>query len=337
MVGDDALIDEITGLVESPFCIMGQVDEKFQALPPHVIQSTMRTHQKFLSVENNRQEIVGFITVANKYKPSKSAQETILAGNQRVLSARLADTKFFWENDWDEVDNGMSNWRDSLDKMIFHNKLGTQGERVNRIAKFARTHADLFGVKPDEAEAVAKVMKLDLCSQMVGEYPELQGLMGFCYVKHVNYQGGSTRAIYEHHMSIGLLGVTPTEPMSIAMAMSDKLDTLAGFWSVELTPTSSKDPFALRRAALGVIRLILDNNLRLSLTELLDSAFKPFPKKDPEAQTKLMDFFHERLKIYLRDKHDIPADTIDACRFGQGETDFALLTNRAKALHAFRP
>ena len=338
LVEDDALIDEITGLVESPFCIMGQIDERFQNLPPHVLQSAMKTHQKFLSVQDSRgNNIVGFITVANKHNPSESTQQTILAGNQRVLSARLSDAQFFWQNDIREANDGMKTWADKLQKMTFHNKLGTQGERVNRIAEFAKSHAITFGVNPDEAEIIARRMKLDLCSEMVGEYPELQGMMGFCYCNYDEYEGDNARAFYEHYMSIGLLGLTPTEPMSIAMAMSDKLDTLAGFWSVELTPTSSKDPFALRRAALGVIRLILDNNLRLSLTELLDSAFKPFPKKDPEAQTKLMDFFHERLKIYLRDKHDIPADTIDACRFGQGETDFALLTNRAKALHAFRP
>ncbi len=337
LVGDESLIDEITGLVESPFCIIGKIEERFQNLPTYVLQSAMKTHQKFLSVQDNLGNIVGFITVANKHNPSESAQQTILAGNQRVLSARLADAQFFWQNDIREANDGMKTWADKLQKMTFHNKLGTQADRVNRIAEFAKSHAITFGVNPDEAEIIARRMKLDLCSEMVGEYPELQGMMGFCYCNYDEYEGDNARAFYEHYMSIGLLGLTPTEPMSIAMAMSDKLDTLAGFWSVELTPTSSKDPFALRRAALGVIRLILDNNLRLSLTELLDSAFKPFPKKDEQAQTKLMDFFHERLKIYLRDKHDIPADTIDACRFGQGETDFALLTNRAKALHAFRP
>ncbi len=332
------LTSEISGLVESPFCIMGAIDKEFLDLPDEVLETSMKTHQKFLSVKNPKTgRIENFITVANKHKPSKSAQETILAGNQKVLSARLADAKFFWENDLRIAKAGMKSWAGNLQKMTYHNLLGTQEDRVNRIAKFVRTHADLFRVKPDDAEATARIMKLDLFSEMVGEFPELQGIMGRYYANDAGYSADIARACAEHYSPLGLKDTTPTAPLSILMALSDKLDTLAGFWSVELTPTSSKDPFALRRAALGVIRLILDNNLRLSLTDLLDSAFKPFPQKDKQAQTKLMDFFHERLKIYLRDKHDIPADTIDACRFGQGETDFALLTNRAKALHAFRP
>ena len=354
LIDDDYLLTEITGLVESPFCIMGTIDKKFLGLPPEVLQTSMKTHQKFLSVANADKKIVGFITVANKYKPSKSVQETILAGNQKVLSARLADAKFFWENDMRDARNGMKTSHGQLQRMTFHNKLGTQAERVERIANLACLHADLFGVEPDDAKKTAEIMKFDLCSEMVGEFPELQGIMGEYYTNHYYSECHSedyaksyskalgrvfaiSRACQEHYAPLGLDDKTPHLPLSVAMSMTDKLDTLAGFWSVELTPTSSKDPFALRRAALGVIRLILDNNLRLSLTDLLDTAFKPFKSEDPKAQTKLMDFFHERLKIYLRDKHDIPADTIDACRFGQGETDFALLTNRAKALHAFRP
>ncbi len=331
------LIDEITGLVESPFCIMGKIDEQFLNLPLEVLQTSMKVHQKFLSVGNAKRNIVGFLTVANKHKPSKSAQKTILAGNQKVLSARLADAKFFWENDMRTAQEGMQAWESQLEKITYHNLLGTQVDRVNRIAEFARTYADLFKVSVDEAEDTAEIMKLDLCSDMVKEFPELQGIMGFYYARKAGYNHKIAWACQHHYAPLGQYDATPKEPLSVLMALADKLDTLAGFWAVGIIPTSSKDPFALRRAALGVIRLILDNNLRLSLTELLDSAFKPFPKKDPEAQTKLMDFFHERLKIYLRDKHDIPADTIDACRFGQGETDFALLTNRAKALHAFRP
>ncbi len=337
VIEDKTLLQEITGLVESPWCIMGKIDKEFLTLPPEVLKTSMKTHQKFLSVANTEEQITHFITVANRHKGTEEVENTIRKGNQRVLSARLADAKFFWENDLRIAKAGIKPWADSLDKMTFHNKIGTQGERIKRIAHFAKAHADLFKVNPDDAEIVARLMKLDLCSEMVGEFPELQGIMGGYYAKKAGYPDNMTTACQEHYAPLGLDDTTPTLPLSVAMSMSDKLDTLAGFWSVELTPTSSKDPFALRRAALGVIRLILDNNLRLSLTELLDSAFKPFPKKDEQAQTKLMDFFHERLKIYLRDKHDIPADTIDACRFGQGETDFALLTNRAKALHAFRP
>ena len=337
LVEDYDLIDEITGLVESPFGIMGYIDEATLDLPKEVLQTSMKTHQKFLSVANDKGKIMGFITFADKHKPSKSTQKTILEGNQRVLSARLSDAQFFWENDLQIAKDGMKPWRKDLQKMTFQNKIGTQGDRIKRIINFVKTHATLFNVDAKNAETTAEIMKLDLCSDMVREFPELQGVMAAHYANHAGHSLDIVWACKEHYAPLGITDITPTSPLSVLLSLADKLDTLAGFWSVELTPTSSKDPFALRRAALGVIRLILDNNLRLSLIELLNSAFKPFPKKDEQAQTKLMDFFHERLKIYLRDKHDIPADTIDACRFGQGETDFALLTNRAKALHAFRP
>ena len=187
LIDDDYLLTEITGLVESPFCIMGTIDKKFLGLPPEVLQTSMKTHQKFLSVANADKKIVGFITVANKYKPSKSVQETILAGNQKVLSARLADAKFFWENDMRDARNGMKTSHGQLQRMTFHNKLGTQAERVERIANLACLHADLLDVKPDYAKKTAEIMKFDLCSEMVGEFPELQGIMGGYYAKHAGY------------------------------------------------------------------------------------------------------------------------------------------------------
>ena len=337
LVEDQLLIEEISGLVESPFCLMGAIDNEFLDLPTEVLQTSMRTHQKFLSVKNFRKKITHFITVANKHNPSKSAQKTILAGNQKVLSARLADAKFFWENDKRIADDGMKTWEAQLQKITFHNKLGTQADRVNRIAEFAKAHADFFGVNAERAETTAKIMKLDLCSDMVKEFPELQGIMGEYYAKQAGYNAEITLACKEHYAPLGLRDTTPEMPMSIALAIADKLDTLAGFWAVGIIPTSSKDPFALRRAALGVIRIILHNNLRLSLTDLLDTAFKPFKSEDPEAQEKLMDFFHERLKIYMsQNPNNISGDTVDACRFGQGETDFTLLHKRAKALKHFR-
>ena len=339
------LTSEISGLVESPFCLMGAIDKEFLDLPDEVLETSMKTHQKFLSVKNPKtKRIENFITVANKHNPSKSAQQTILAGNQRVLSARLADAKFFWENDLriaknlNKLKNETSEWEAQLEKITFHNKLGTQAERVNRIADFTKAHADFFGVNADTAKITAKIMKLDLCSDMVKEFPELQGIMGRYYAKHAGYSADIATACKEHYAPLGQDDITPTASLSILLSLADKLDTLAGFWAVGIMSSSSKDPFALRRAALGVIRLILDNNLRLSLTDLLDSAFKPFKSEDPEAQTKLMDFFHERLKNYLRSRKDVEvrADTINACRFGQGETDFTLLSNRAEALEEFR-
>ena len=339
LVEDNSLMNNITGLVESPFCIMGKIDKKFLDLPNEVLQISMETHQKFLSVENPKtSRIENFITFADKHNPTKEAVDTIRKGNERVLSARLADAKFFWENDLRIAKAGMKPWADKLQQMTFHNKLGTQAERVNRIAEFAKAHAGFFKVKPDDAEITAKIMKLDLCSDMVKEFPELQGVMAGYYANESGYFGGIGFACREHYAPLGQHDSPPAAPLSILMALADKLDMLAGFWSVGITPTGSKDPFALRRAALGVIRIILRNNLRLSLTDLLDTAFKPFANKaEPDAQDKLMDFFHERLKIYLGSRIGkiINSNTIDACRFGDGEQDITLLYNRAEALKEF--
>ena len=352
---DEALVREITGLVESPFCIMGEIDKKFLDLPTEVLQTSMRTHQKFLSVENPKTgQVEKFITVANKYKPYKSAQKTILKGNQRVLSARLADAKFFWENDLRHAKDGMKDWQAKLEKITFHNKLGTQADRVNRIAKFARNHAHLFdyngkvfdgqkatGIRIDgeSAEIVARLMKLDLCSEMVGEFPELQGIMGGYYAKEAGYDKDICRACTEHYKPLGEDDAAPRFPLSVVVAVADKLDTLAGFWSIGQKPTGSKDPFALRRAALGVIRMIVNNEFfsPLPLFDMLGEAFDPFIKDKDEKekmQKDLLNFFHERLKIYLR-MSGIREEYVDACILGNRYDDFAFIEKLSTWLWSF--
>ena len=271
IVPDEGLLAEIAGLVEWPVPLMGMIDAQFLTLPPEVLQTSMKEHQKFLSVRNPKTErIEGFVTVANIEAPDDGA--AILTGNQRVLSARLADGAFFWEADLREARAGMKDWAEGLKSVTFHSKLGSQTDRVQRIAALAREIAPLVGADPDQAEDAARIAKLDLQSAMVGEFPELQGVMGRYYALEAGKPQAVADASRDHYAPLGPSDDVPTAPVSVAVALADKLDTLAGFWVINEKPTGSKDPYALRRAALGVIRLILENKVRLCLSALLTPA-----------------------------------------------------------------
>ena len=264
LVEDKALLAEVAGLVEWPVVLMGAIGEDFLGLPPEVLQTSMREHQKFFSVKNPATgRIERFITVANRDATDHGA--TILAGNGKVLSARLADAKFFWENDLRVAKSDMSTWTRSLENVTFHNRLGTQAARITRIAALARDLAPVVGADPDQAETAARIAKADLSSEMVYEFPELQGLMGRYYAEAACYPAEVAAACQDHYSPLGPSDDVPTAPVSVAVALADKLDTLAGFWAIDEKPTGSKDPYALRRAALGVIRLVLVNGLRLNL------------------------------------------------------------------------
>ena len=270
VVDDKGLLAEVAGLVEWPVVLMGPIGEEFLGLPPEVLQTSMREHQKFFSVKNPATgRIERFITVANRETADHGA--TILAGNGKVLSARLADAKFFWENDLRVAKSDMSAWTRSLENVTFHNKLGTQAARINRIAALARDLAPVVGADPDQAETAARIAKADLSSEMVFEFPELQGLMGRYYAEAAGYPSEIAAAAQEHYSPLGPSDDVPTAPVSVAVALADKLDTLAGFWAIDEKPTGSKDPYALRRAALGVIRLVLVNGLRLDLDRFFDA------------------------------------------------------------------
>ncbi len=265
VVEDKGLLTEVAGLVEWPVVLMGRIGEDFLGLPPEVLQTSMKEHQKFFSCRNPKTgRIEGFITVANTETADHGA--TILKGNQKVLSARLSDAKFFWENDLRTVAQvGMKGMAAGLEHVTFHNKLGSQMDRVKRIAALAREIAPLVGAKPDLAEEAAEICKADLQSAMVGEFPELQGIMGVYYARAAGHDDGVPEACKAHYQPMGPSDEVPTEPVSVAVALADKIDTLCGFWAVPDEPTGSKDPFALRRAALGIIRLILGNELRIRL------------------------------------------------------------------------
>ncbi|MBL6638639.1 MAG: glycine--tRNA ligase subunit beta [Planktomarina sp.] len=324
VVEDAGLLAEVAGLVEWPVVLMGQIDEEFLDLPPEVLKTSMKEHQKFFSVENPKTgRIERFVTVANIEAADQGA--TILKGNQKVLAARLADAKFFWENDLREAKAGMGNWQASLENVTFHNKLGSQAARIKRIAALARDLAPIVGADSDVAEQAALVAKADLSSEMVYEFPELQGLMGRYYAEKAGMSADIAAACEAHYSPLGPSDDVPTAPVSVAVALADKLDTLTGFWAIDEKPTGSKDPFALRRAALGVIRLILDNHLTLPLAERLAAADAGAGAAD------LLGFFQDRLKTYLRDR-GIRHDVIDACSAMPQSDDLALLVKRAEAL-----
>jgi glycyl-tRNA synthetase beta chain len=383
LVDDKGLLAEVAGLVEWPVVLMGTIADDFLSLPPEVLTASMKEHQKFFSVREKSGQIVRFVTVANRETADRG--KTILAGNQKVLFARLSDAKFFWENDLRVAKAGGQAWLAPLGNVTFHNKLGTVAELVDRMAALSREIAPLVGADPDEAEAAARFAKADLSSEMVYEFPDLQGLMGRYYAAEAGLSDAVALAAQEHYSPLGPSDDVPTEPVSVAVALAEKIDKLTGFWAIDEKPTGSKDPFALRRAALGVIRLVLENELELNLKKMLTkeiafrygfSVFGPLSKpyldalesasaKDedllaedirnayeeilpdleahvieesatatPKAAKNLLSFFHDRLKVYLKDE-GISHDVIDASLAMPGNDDLLLLVNRAKALAAF--
>lgn len=336
VVEDKGLLAEVAGLVEWPVVLMGQIDDEFLDLPAEVLQTSMKEHQKFFSVLNPKTgRIERFVTVANRETADNGA--TILAGNQKVLSARLSDAKFFWENDLRIAKEDLSVWTDALKTVTFHNKLGSQGERINRIAALARELAPVTGADADQAERAARLAKADLSSEMVYEFPELQGLMGRYYITAAGEDKAVAAVAQEHYSPLGPSDDVPSAPLSVAVALADKLDTLTGFWAIDEKPTGSKDPFALRRAALGVIRLVLENSLDLPLIAVLIKAGKSMPwaegTQEADVVADLLSFIHDRLKVYLRDQ-GIRHDVIDACIAMDGNDDLTLLVKRAQALNA---
>ena len=316
LVEDEGLLDEVAGLAEWPVPILGDMDPAFLDLPPEVIRTSMRTHQKYFAVRapSTGKLAPHFVTVANN--DAADGGKIIAAGNAKVLSARLSDARFFWDED---IKAGFDAWAAKLDGVTFHAKLGTMAQRVDRIVALAREIAPLVGADPDQAAQAARLAKADLTSGMVGEFPELQGLMGGYYAREAGIDADIADAVRDHYKPVGPSDTVPTAPVSIAVALADKLDTLIGFFSIDEKPTGSKDPYALRRSALGVIRIVLENGLRLPLGRF--------------AQGDLPAFFADRLKVSLRDqgkRHDL----VDAV-FALGDDDLARIVSRVGALDNF--
>ncbi len=264
LVEDEVLLAENAGLAEWPVTLMGSFDESFLDLPAEVLATSMKSHQKCFSLRRGKELTNRFILVANLQ--AKDGGKAIVAGNARVIAARLSDAKFFFDQDRDV---GLEVWVPRLQQIVFHEKLGTQYDRIQRVRLLARDLAPLVGADPDLAERAAILAKADLVSGMVGEFPELQGVMGRYYALDQKEDPVVANAIAAHYKPVGPSDEVPREPVAIAVALADKLDVLVGFWAIDEKPTGSKDPYALRRAALGVIRIVLENQLRMPLNPVL--------------------------------------------------------------------
>ncbi|MDP3382160.1 MAG: glycine--tRNA ligase subunit beta [Phenylobacterium sp.] len=316
LVEDEGLLNEVAGLAEWPTPVLGDMDPDFLDLPPEVIRTSMRTHQKYFAVRDPATGGLAphFITVANIQAADGGA--AIAAGNAKVLSARLSDARFFWDED------RKLRLEDRLDKLkgvTFHAKLGAMSDRVARITDLARSLAPRVGADPDAAAQAARLAKADLVTGMVGEFPELQGLMGGYYAQAEGLPADVAAAIRDHYKPQGPSDALPAGPVGAALALADKLDSLTGFFGIDEKPTGSRDPYALRRSALGVIRIVLEGGIRLPLREL--------------ASDDLVAFFADRLKVLLRDqgrRHDL----VDAV-FALGDDDLVRIVARVEALDGF--
>ncbi len=344
LVEDEALLAENAGLTEWPVPLMGTFDEDFLSVPPEVLATSMKAHQKCFSLKKGDDLANRFMLVANLKADDRG--KAITAGNERVIAARLADAKFFYDQD---RKSSLEDWVPKLKEITFHEKLGTQYDRVQRIFHLAREIAPLVGADPDLAERAAILAKADLVSDMVGEFPELQGVMGQYYALDQKENAAVAAAIAAHYKPVGPTDEVPREPIAIAVALADKLDTLVGFWAIDEKPTGSKDPYALRRAALGVIRIVLENSLRIKLAGVLNLHGDRIDESTPGAKVvtskllngrrvrtealELLDFFADRLKFYLRDqgaRHDL----VDAV-FALGGDDLLMIVARVEALGRF--
>ena len=363
LIEDESLLAENAGLTEWPAVLMGSFDESFLSVPSECLTTAMKQHQKCFSLQNSKSHKLAskFLLVSNLIAPDGGNE--IVRGNEKVIRARLADAKFFYDQDLKRTLPAMSH---ELTTITFHDKLGTQAERVERITELARQIAGSVDAEPELAGRAAQLCKAVLVSGMVGEFPELQGLMGRYYSQAEHTDPKIAAAIEEHYKPRGAGDSVPTAPVSIAVALADKLDTLVGFWAIDEKPTGSGDPYQLRRAALGVIRIVLENDLRLPLQNRILVSANGFRKAgvdfsmwdgiailddeiietgntahkkhaehsgEDELATNLLTFFTERLKVYLRDKgarHDL----VDAVLALPGQDDLALIVKRVDALTA---
>ena len=334
---DEGLLQEVTGLVEWPVALMGSIDDEFMDIPPEVLTTTMRVNQKYFTLLDADGKLAPkFITIANQSASDGGA--AITAGNEKVLRARLADAKFFWDTDRKAT---LESRLPELEQIIFHAKLGTVSEKVTRMESIVNDVAPYVdGIDVAKAQRAAMLSKADLVSGMVYEFPEVQGVMGRYYALHEGASADVANAIADHYSPAGPSDDCPTAPASVAVALADKLDTLAGFWSIDEKPTGSKDPYALRRAALGVIRLIVENELRLPLMKIFSAAKQLYKNaglgianEDGLAQD-LLGFFADRLKVHLKGE-GVRHDLIDAVFALGGEDDLVRLLARVDALQAF--
>jgi glycyl-tRNA synthetase beta chain len=323
---DEGLLAEVAGLVEWPVTLMGSFEQAFLSIPEEVIRATIRNNQKcFVLRDPQTAKLVNkFILVANE--EAIDGGKAIVAGNERVIRARLSDAKFFYETD---LKTRLEDRLPRFEHIVFHEKLGTQAERIARITRLAGQLAPLVGADVAKAARAAQLCKTDLLTEVVGEFPELQGLMGRYYAEAQNEDEAVAHACEDHYKPKGPDDLVPADPVSVAVALADKIDTLVGFWAIDEKPTGSKDPYALRRAALGVIRIAIDNKLRVPLKDVFLKASNKF-----SAGSDLLSFFADRLKVQLREqgaRHDL----VDAVFSLSGQDDLLMVVLRVEALGKF--
>jgi len=338
LVEDEGLLAEVSGLVEWPVVLMGAFDKAFLSIPNEVIRATIRNNQKcFVLRDPQTAKLVNkFILVANE--EASDDGKAIVAGNERVIRARLSDAKFFYETD---LKTRLEVRLPKFEQIVFHEKLGTQEQRISRIVALAGQLAPLVGADVAKAERAAQLCKADLLTEVVGEFPELQGLMGRYYAEAQNEDEAIAHACEDHYKPKGPDDLVPSDPISVAVALADKIDTLVGFWAIDDKPTGSKDPYALRRAALGVIRIILDNNLPLAPRGVVEWHFEHQFKKQyldvASAIDNLMVFFEDRLTVQLRDqraRHDLVDSVLSNASLVEGHR-LTLIVCRIEALGKF--
>jgi glycyl-tRNA synthetase beta chain len=354
---DDALLHEVAGLVEWPVPLMGAIDDEFMSVPQEVLTSTMRANQKYFACLDGRGNLSNrFIVVANL--EAEDGGKAIVNGNERVLRARFADARFLWDQDRKHT---LTSRLPKLQEVVFHAKLGTVHDKAMRIGKLARELAACVpGADAEKAQLAGELAKADLTTGMVGEFPELQGLMGAYYVRNDGLDDEIATAIAEHYSPVGPTDDVPASALGKVVALADKIDTLVGFFGVDEKPTGSKDPYALRRAALGIVRMVLESGLRVRLADVFASSASYFPDgvlvakhSDAVAAARIstlfadkpkttqyylpieiLDFFADRLKVYLRDRgarHDL----VDAVFALEGQDDLVLIVKRVEALSDF--
>jgi glycyl-tRNA synthetase beta chain len=352
LVEDEGLLAEVSGLVEWPVVLMGAFDQGFLHIPEEVIRATIRNNQKcFVLRDAAHAKLVNkFILVSNM--EAEDGGKAIVAGNERVIRARLSDAKFFYESD---LKTRLEDRLPKFEQIVFHEKLGTQAERIARIEQLAGELAPLVGADVAKAKRAARLCKADLLTEVVGEFPELQGLMGKYYAEEQGEDEAVAHACEDHYKPKGPDDLVPSDPVSVAVALADKIDTLVGFWAIDEKPTGSKDPYALRRAALGIIRLVLDNQLRMPLIQNIANAVAIAFKNTNSKMfvpaiglaPSLLGFFADRLKVQLRDqgaRHDLvdAVFALQAAGSAEGATgtkhvqdDLLLIVRRVAALGKF--
>ncbi len=343
MIEDEGLLKEVAGLVEWPVVLMGEFDRNFLGVPPEVIVATIKNNQKCFALRDKTGKLANrYLLVSNM--AATDGGKMIVAGNNKVIAARLSDAKFFWDQD---RKTRLEDLLPKLDSITFHAKLGSQGERVKRIEALAGEIAKTIKADVEKSKLAARLAKADLVTGMVGEFPELQGFMGHYYALDQGQDKEVAKAIRDHYKPQGPSDGIPVSKIGQAVALADKLDTLVGFWAIDERPTGSKDPYALRRAALGCIRIALEKELRISLTNTFQHAYfagsgKSIQNRDATVEQKgaeiyrsdLLAFFADRLKVYLKDqgaRHDL----IDAVFSLGGQDDLLMIVRRVEALSKF--